>query len=123
MSEGVLTRVVGCDFTYEIWEKIRVHFASQTRAKIKQLKTQLRTTRKGTLKMNEFLLKVKSVVDSLAAVGNPIPINDYIEVILDGLPNEYDSVVTTVISKTDAYTVDEIETLLLAQEHRLENKL
>lgn len=76
MSEGVLTRVVGCDFTYEIWEKICVHFASQTRAKVKQQKTQLRTARKGTLKMNDFLLKIKSIVDSLAAVGNPISVND-----------------------------------------------
>lgn len=47
--------------------------------------------------MIEYLLKVKSVIDSLAAVGNPIPVNDYIEALLDGLPDEYESVVTTVI--------------------------
>lgn len=114
MSEGMLTRVVGYDYAYEIWERVRVHFASQTQAKIKQLKTQLHSMRKGSLKMNEYLLKVKSVVDFLAAVGNPIPMNDYIEAIFDGLPDEYDSIVTTVISKTEAYTVDEIEALLLA---------
>lgn len=123
MSEGMLTRMVGCECAFEIWERVRIHFASQTRAKIKQLKTQLRSMRKGLAKMNEYLLKVKNVVDSLAAVGNPIPVNDYIEVIFDGLSDEYDSVVTTVISRTEDYTIDEIEALLLAQEGRLEKKL
>lgn len=73
--------------------------------------------------MNEYLLKIKGVIDTLAAVGNPIPVHDYIEVLIDGLPNEYESVVTTVLSKTENYSVDEIEALLLAQESRLEKKL
>lgn len=49
--------------------------------------------------------------------------NDYIEAIFDGLPDEYESVITTVISRTDSYTIDEIEALLLAQESRLEKKV
>lgn len=44
--------------------------------------------------MNEYLLKIKGIIDSLAAVGSPIPINDYIEAIFDGLLDEYESVVT-----------------------------
>lgn len=122
VTEGVLARVVGCDFAFEIWEKIKIHFASQTRAKIKQFKTQLRTTRKGSLRMYEYLLKIK-IDYSLAAVGSPVPASDYIEAILDGLPDEYESVVTTVISKVESYTVDEIEALLLSQENRLEKKV
>lgn len=73
--------------------------------------------------MFEYLLKVKSIIDSLAMVGNPVPVNDYIEAIFDGLPDENESVVTTVISKVESYTVDEIEALLLSQESRLERKL
>lgn len=102
---------------------MRIHFASQTRAKVKQLKTQLRSMKKGSLKMFDYLLKVKSLVDSLAAVGNPIPANDYIEAKFDVLPDEYESVITTVISKSKSYTVDEIEALLLTQESRLEKKV
>lgn len=71
MTEGILTRVVGCDFADEILERIKVHFAFQTRAKVKQFKTQLRSLRKNS-KMNEYLLKVKKIVHSLAAVGSPV---------------------------------------------------
>lgn len=98
MTEGMLTRVVGCNFTYEVWEKVRIHFTSQTRAKVKQFKTELKSVKKGSLRMYEYMLKVKGIVDSLAVVGNPVPINDYIEDIFDGLPEEYESVITTVLS-------------------------
>lgn len=72
--------------------------------------------------MFENLLRVKSIVDSLAVVGSLVPVNDYIEAIFDGLPDEYELVITTVLSKMESYTVDEIEALLLDQETRLEKK-
>ena len=39
MDASFKNRMVGCSFAYEIWDCITVFFASQTRAKIKQLKT------------------------------------------------------------------------------------
>ena len=34
MSEGVLSRRVNCESTFQIWKTLEVYFASQTRAKI-----------------------------------------------------------------------------------------
>ena len=45
LSESVRIRMVGCVFAYQVWEKIEKFFASQTRARIRQLKTQLRSTK------------------------------------------------------------------------------
>lgn len=45
---------------------------------------------------------------------------DHIDAILDGLPPEYDTLVLSVNTRTDPYTVPEIEALLLAQEVRIE---
>jgi len=56
----------------------------------------------------------------LAAVGCPISTEDHIEAILVGLSDEYDSFVTSVTSHLDPYTVEDIESLLLAQESRIE---
>lgn len=38
--------------------------------------------------MNEYLLKVKAVVDSLISVGNQVSTVEHIEAIFDGLPEE-----------------------------------
>jgi len=63
-----------------------------------------------------FLLDIKKTVDTLAAIGTPITVEDHIEAILDSLPEDYDYFITFVTSKLDAYTVEDIEALLLAQE-------
>lgn len=114
MSDGMLTMMVGSEHAYEVWDKLEVFFASRTKAKVKQFKTQLRTLKKGTLKMNEFLLKIKKTVDCLFSVGSPVSTADHIEAILEGLPPEYNAFIVSVTSRSDPYTVTEIESLLVA---------
>jgi len=58
-------------------------------------------------------------VDTLVALGASISSEDHIDVILDGLSDDYDHFITIITSKTNPYTVDEIEVVLLAQEERL----
>ena len=45
---------------------------------------------------------------------------DHVESILDGLPNDYESFVTSVILRNDDFSVEEIEALLMAHESRVE---
>ena len=62
----------------------------------------------------DYLLNIKESVDTLVAIGFPLTIDDHVKVILDGLPEDYDSFVTLVLSWLDPYTVEEIEVLLLS---------
>ena len=41
MSKSFTTRMVGCKFSHQIWTRLEEFFASQTKAKVRQLKTQL----------------------------------------------------------------------------------
>lgn len=68
MTEGVLTRMVGCDSTSQIWSKLIIYFAAQTRAKISQLKLILQNVKKKSLSINDFLSKIKNVIDRLVSV-------------------------------------------------------
>lgn len=120
MSESLHTMMVRCEYAYEIWQRIEVWYLSHTRAKIKQLKLQLKNVKKEGSSMNKYLQQVKKLVDSLAAVGSPLDVEDHIEAIFDGLSEEYDPFITSVTSRIDPYTVQEIESLLMAQEERLE---
>lgn len=72
MTKGILTRMVGCESASQILTKLNLYFDAQTRAKLLQFKTMLQKIRKGSLSVNEYLLKVKNVVDRLASVGNTI---------------------------------------------------
>ena len=120
LSENIRVRMVGCVFAYQIWERIEKFFASQTRAKVHQLKTQLKNIKK-TSSMNLYLLEIKKCVDQLIAVGAQIGTEEHIEAILDGLPSNYSPIVTSFISRLDPYSIEEMEALLLAVEARVEH--
>ena len=69
MSDSVLARMVNCKTTAQVWHTIKVYFASQIRAKKSQFKTQLQNTRKDSLSVNEYLLRIRHFVDMLALVA------------------------------------------------------
>ncbi|RVW50500.1 Retrovirus-related Pol polyprotein from transposon TNT 1-94 [Vitis vinifera] len=120
VSESILPRLVGCDTSSLLWGRLEQYFASQTRAKAKQFKTQLQHTKKRGSTIDEYLAKIKVCVDSLASVGVSLSTKDHVESILDGLPNDYESFVTSVILRNDDFSVEEIEALLMAHESRVE---
>lgn len=120
MSESILTRMVGCETAAQIWTRLNHFFATQTRAKISQFKLMLQGTKKGSSSINEYLLKIKNVIDRLASVGHPVSSSYHIDAILNGLPEEYDTFVISINSRSESYVVEEIEALLLAQEGRIE---
>ena len=63
--------------------------------------------------MNDYLLKIKSLVDQLASLGHVLTIKDQIGAILDGLSYDYDTFIVLMNSRNDPYKVVEIESLLL----------
>ena len=46
----------------------------------------------------------------------------HIDVIFEGLSSDYDTFILSIESRIDPYTVDDIESLLLTQEARIEKK-
>jgi hypothetical protein len=46
--------------------------SSSSRARIMQLRLELQSTKKGSLSMIDYIIKVKEVADSLVAIGEPV---------------------------------------------------
>ena len=76
MESSFTNSMVGYEFAHEVWEWIETYFASQTRAKVRQLKTQLKASKKQG-PVQYYLLQIKKIVDTLAAVGSPISIVEH----------------------------------------------
>ena len=119
MSKSFTTQMVGCKFSHQIWKRLEEYFASQTKAKVRQLKSQLRSTKKiGSL--NAYLLEIKKIMDNLASIGALVNEEDHVDAILDGLLEDYFALVTVITSKTEPCFVSQVEALLMAHEERLE---
>jgi len=64
-----------------------------------------------------YLLIIKKCVDTLVTIGATLCNEDH-EAILDRLPKNYDSFVTSILSHLDPYIVEEVKALLLSQKQR-----
>jgi hypothetical protein len=61
---------------------------------------------------------MKTLADTLAAIGQPLREDEVIAYILIGRGPDYDSLVTTLSVRSEDLTLDEVYAHLLAYEHR-----
>ena len=118
LTENIMVLIVGMDTTHQIWKALETNFANQSRAKVMQHKSQLQAIKKDTPPMSDYLSKVKSICDVLAASGCRVSEEDQILYILGGLPRDYDPVMVTITAKTDICSVQDASALLLTFEAR-----
>ena len=81
---------------------------------------QLQTMKKGGETMVEYLLKMKGIIDALVSIGHIVSKNDQILLVLVGLCLEYDSFVVFITSRSELLKFEDVATLLMAHETRLE---
>eukprot|EP00261_Vitis_vinifera_P036785 XP_019078028.1 PREDICTED: dr1-associated corepressor homolog [Vitis vinifera] len=122
LTEDVMAQIIGLDTASEIWTALEKIFSAASKACIMQLRFQLQTTKKGGLSMMEYLLKIKSIVANLLAIGENITEQDRILYLLAGLGAEYNSFVITVTSGHEPLSLEEIHSMLLTHENRLEQQ-
>ena len=71
--------------------------------------------KKGSLSLDEYLLKTKNYVDMLAFVGYFLSTSNYIKAIFNGLYDEHDVfIIVSIFFRIDQYIIAEIESLLLS---------
>ncbi|KAL5543170.1 hypothetical protein UlMin_010880 [Ulmus minor] len=88
--------------------------------KLKQL--QLQTTKKNSMSMIDFIMKIKGFCDSLAAIGESVSEQDQIMNLLAGLGSDYNAVVTSISARDSQLSLESVHSLLLTFEHRLEQQ-
>lgn len=69
--------------------------------------------------MQEYLFKVRTILNFLASICDLIPTSHHIDVTLEGLLSEFGHVVFVIKAKFGLMDFDEVEILLLTHEVRL----
>jgi hypothetical protein len=98
---------------------IETMFSSQTRARAVNTRLALSTARKGSNTVAEYVGKMKSLGDEMAAAGRPLEDDELVEYILTGLDEEYDSVVSSALGRAEPISVSELYSQMLAFETRI----
>ncbi|GAV70998.1 UBN2 domain-containing protein, partial [Cephalotus follicularis] len=96
-------------------------FASQSQARIMQLRLSFHSLKKGADAMATYLLKAKSIAYELASATKPFSDDDMILYILGGLSSEYTAFVTSVTTRDSLISVVDLHSLLLNDEIRCQS--
>lgn len=68
--------------------------------------------------MENYLMKMKSICNTLAACGRPVSEEDQVMSTLAGLGPEFEPTVSVLTSRVDSYNVRTASAFLLASENR-----
>ena len=67
-----------------------------------------------------YLLHIQSLINSFASIGDLISRSAHINLILDGLPDEYRTICTFLNNSCDPLSLDDVTPMLLAEECSIE---
>lgn len=112
----MLTRVVGCKSSAQIWDKIHEHFQVHTQARSCQLRCELRATILEGSSVTQYLLNIQGLMNSLNAIGEPISSREHLDIILEGLPQDYESTISIICGRFGPVSISEVETILIGHE-------
>lgn len=118
VTEDILAHIMSAPTSRQAWTILERMFASRTRARAIQTRAQLAVAKKKGTPAADYFRHMKTLADSLAAIGQPLREDEIIAYILAGLGPDYDSLVTTLSVKAEDLTLDEVYAHLLAYEHR-----
>jgi hypothetical protein len=88
-------------------------YSSQSRARIMQVHYQLATLKKGDSTVTEYFQKFKSLADTLAAASQLLNDFELVSFLLAGLGSEFDPFVTSVTTRVDPLSLEELYAHLL----------
>lgn len=123
LSKVAYSFFIGCKSSNEVWTALEKRFSSLTRSHIHELKTSLHTvTKNSNESIDDYLIRIKELVDKLAIVSVVIDDEDLLLYTLNDLPYEYNSFCTSVRTRGGTLTLDELRTLLKFEAKFLEQQ-
>ena len=106
MEPDVACQLIGCKTAAAAWDAVHTMFGAQSRANVRHLRRQLQTLRKEAMTAAQYMHKMKSFADTMAATGTPISDDELVDYIITGLGPDYNSITSslTVGNRSVPYT-------------------
>ncbi|KAM1537481.1 hypothetical protein ACFX10_002493 [Malus domestica] len=116
LSEDLIPFTVGVTSSRELWQILEQRFGGVSTAHIHQLRSRLHAIQKGDLSISDYLQHIKGISDALMAAGAPVSEPDLIAVTLNGLSDDYESFIDSIMLRISSTSLDELHGLLMNKE-------
>uniref|UniRef100_A0A2N9FVX0 Uncharacterized protein n=1 Tax=Fagus sylvatica TaxID=28930 RepID=A0A2N9FVX0_FAGSY len=121
LSPSAHSLIIGQSSAFGMWTVLLKRYTSVSRSNILNLKKQLHDVKKNTDTVTQYLQRIKESRDKLAAVGTVVDDEDLLHIVLKGLPSEYESFSTAMLTKSDPVSFEELHVLMITQEELLKS--
>jgi hypothetical protein len=117
LSPEILAQTIGMEHAADVWDLINKMFASRSKANVTHLRGALSNTKKLNMMADQYIGKMRGFATELITAGRTIEDDELVDLILNGLDEDYNGLVTTVNAMT-TYTVSELHDLISAHDQR-----
>ena len=93
LTSEIMGQIIGYQICNTTWTTLEKKISTSSKAKRMQLMLAFQTTQKGSLSMMEYILKLKTLTDNLAVIGEPVTKQDQILQLLGAPGANYNSIV------------------------------
>jgi len=116
----ILTQLVKCLTSLDVWQSLERMFTLQSRAQTMQIHYQLATLKKGNSSIANCFHQFTNLADTLAAIDQPLNDFELVSFLWARLGSDYNSFVTSVTTCVDPLSLEDLYGHLLTHEVHLE---
>ncbi|XP_010420530.1 PREDICTED: uncharacterized protein LOC104706098 [Camelina sativa] len=103
----------------EMWKTISTTYANPSWGHIQQIRLQLKQAAKGDKTVDDYMQSLTSRFDQLALLGKPLALEEQLEFIFGGLPEDYKSVIDQVEGRETPPSILEVHEKLINKEAKI----
>ncbi|KAG8493766.1 hypothetical protein CXB51_011188 [Gossypium anomalum] len=118
ISSSILPCFTDATTANDVWITATRLFATVSGAKLSRIRHDLYSIRKGAMTVKEYVAKIQNTYALIDATGSRISESEKVEIILAGLPSEFDAVVTLASFSPEPLSFQRLFDVLLEFESR-----
>lgn len=120
LSPEALAYVVGSTSSKQVWDLVAKLYCSNSRSNVVNLKSDLQSiSKKSDESIDAYIKRIKEIKDKLANVSTAVNEEDLIIYALNGLPSEFNTFRTSMRTRSQPVTFEELHDLLRSEESAL----
>jgi hypothetical protein len=123
LSPSTISLVMGQTTASGIWRVILNKYTSISRSSFVNLKRELHSIKKNSDSVTQYLQKIKEARDKLVSVGVFIDDEEILHIVLQGLPSDFHSFTSAMLTKNEAVRFEELHTLMKTEEDLLKSAM
>lgn len=121
LTREILQQVAGATTAAQAWSMIGDMFSTKSKAGSINVLLALTMTQKSPMTISEYIAKMRSLADEMAAAGEPLDDEELVAYIINGLDSDFDAVVEGIMAteRIAPPSVSHVYSQVLSYENRM----